>query len=83
MRVFLCERKRGRKRKNEKRKKGGDRPHFPLKGPHLPCHVVSTPSTERVWPGRGLTPFALLYLVLLLCLGFVLWMPASSSRGAL
>lgn len=48
MGVFLCN-KAGQKRL--KGKKGGDRPQFPLRGPHSPCHVVSAPSTESLVGG--------------------------------
>lgn len=74
----MCIRGRG-KQAEKKREKGEDRPHFPLRGPHSPSHVVSTPSTKSLME-EGTTPFLPFCLVLLLCLGFVLWMPASSSR---
>lgn len=44
----MCERKGEKKDKGKK----GLRPHFPLRGPHFPCHVVSTPSTGESGQGR-------------------------------
>lgn len=73
---FLCM-KEGERKKEEK---SGRQTPLSHQGPHSPCLVVSTPSTQSCW--EGTTPSALLCLVLLLCLGFVLWMPTSSSRVA-
>lgn len=45
----VCERE-GEEKKTEKKR--GERPHSPLRGPHSPCHVVSTASAGESGQGR-------------------------------
>lgn len=80
--VCFCVRKGQRERKTEKgkSKEGTDRAHFPLGDPIFPATLSALSAPNLV--GEGTVPFALLS-VLLPCLGFVIWMPASSSKFTL
>lgn len=77
--MYLCVSKKGGEKMKEK---GGNRPHSPLRGPRLPCHRVSTPALRESGQGRD-APVGPSLACASPVSGFVLWMPASSSRVAL